>query len=60
MKHKKVLLDTGDDILVEFSRSSKSYWGGKLVPKDPGKFCIEGSNKMGGYMMEIRRYYKLK
>jgi predicted NAD-dependent protein-ADP-ribosyltransferase YbiA (DUF1768 family) len=57
-KFKKLLLNTGDDYLLEFGRGCKSacengnvpFWNGSIVGNK-----LYGLNTMGRYLMEIRK-----
>jgi len=53
-KFKQVLIDTGDKHLLHFSRFDK-IWGG-LIPKGMDKIVknINGANKLGEILMELR------
>ena len=48
-KFRKILLDTGDKMLIEFSRFPNAVWAG--IVKDG---VLNGENRMGKLLMEIR------
>lgn len=54
-EHMKALMGTGDKIMVEFSRTHESHWGGVIVSLfGVTNWSVAGENRMGQYITTIR------